>query len=571
MHVACLSVSFQLQVAVAAPPAPQAQRASAGHAADSTRDLKAARSAQSTFEFIRRSNLPEGFGGMGRCDVQLGRYCWWYDEYPIKLPPEPNSIVRRRLNLIATLDSLGELHPGDDWIAAMRVHYRLDGKDAALTASADTVARACRATTWWCLALVGYADHLLGQAAAAESAFTGALEKMPDDERCKWQDISVLLPSNTRHYYEGLSCEARHAVEDRYWILGRPRFSSGGNEWRSEFYVRKLQARLANQSTTPQAGSWGRDAEELLLRYGWPTGWSKVERMSAVVPEQSVIGHDPSPSFNFAPNEALYDTSAAAQNDAWDMKVRTAEARFAPRMVKRVAPLAMQIARFRRGDSTLVVAAFKATDDSLLAAGAGVLGVTLPDGTTRTVEETGTTGTAMLRVDHSPLLAGVDVTDTTTSTLARSRALMRPLATGTALSVSDLLLFHAEDGAPESVGAALEKAIPGDTLYRERPIGVYWETYGIADQGEALDVAVTVERIDRSWLRGVRQKLKLSDPDSPLRLHWSDARPTEAGEALSRAISLRLGNLEPGKYRITMALSRADQVAATASREVELR
>jgi hypothetical protein len=139
------------------------------------------------------------------------------------------------------------------------------------------------------------------------------------------------------------------------------------------------------------------------------------------------------------------------------------------------------------------------------------------------------------------------------------------------LTVSDLLLFHAEDGAPESVGAALEKAIPGDTIYRERPIGVYWETYGVADQGEALDVAVTVERIDRSWLRGVRQKLKLSDPDSPLRLHWSDARPTESGEALSRAISLRLANLEPGKYRITMTLSRADLVAATASREVELR
>ncbi|HEX7980540.1 MAG TPA: hypothetical protein VF461_18195 [Gemmatimonadaceae bacterium] len=569
MHVAFLAVAFQLQIA--ALPAPAAQGVSATHAADSTRDLKAARSAQATFEFVRRSNLPEGFGGMGRCDVQLGRYCWWYDEFPIKLPPEPNSIVRRRLSLIATLDSLGELHPGDDWIAAMRVHYRLDGKDAALTASADSVARTCRATTWWCMALVGYANHLLGQSAAAESAFTGALQTMPDDERCKWQDISTLLPANTRHYYEGLSCEARHAVEDRYWILGRPRFSSGGNEWRSEFYVRKLQARLANQSATPQAGTWGRDAEELLLRYGWPVGWSKVERMTYVVPEQSVIGHDPSPSFNFAPDEALYDTSASAQNDAWDMKVRTAESRFAPLKVRRVAPMAMQIARFRRGDSTLVVSAFKASDDSLFAAGPAVLGVTLPDGSIRTVEGTGTSGTAMLTVGRSPLLAGVDVTDTTTSTLARARTLLRPLATGTGLTVSDLLLFHAEDGAPESVGAALEKAIAGDTLYRERPIGVYWETYGVAAQGEALDVAVTVERIDRSWLRGVRQKLKLSDPDSPLRLHWSDARPTESGEALSRAISLRLGNLEPGKYRITMALGHGDEVAATASREVELR
>ena len=194
MHVALLAVAFQLQVA--ALPAPQAQGVSATHAADSTRDLKAARSAQATFEFARRSSLPQGFASRGQCDVRLGRWCWWLDEVPPKLPPEPSSIVRRRASLIATLDSLGELHPGDNWIAGMRVHYRLDGKDPALTAAADTVARACRATTWWCLALVGYANHLLGQAAAAESAFTSALANMPDDERCKWQDISVLLPAN---------------------------------------------------------------------------------------------------------------------------------------------------------------------------------------------------------------------------------------------------------------------------------------------------------------------------------------------------------------------------------------
>jgi hypothetical protein len=566
MHVALLALAFQLSFT--ALPAPQGRGVSTARAADSTRDLKSARAAQASFEFARRSSLPEGFGSSGRCDVQLGRYCWWYDEFPINLPPEASSIVRRRADLIATLDSLGDLHPGDDWIAGMRVHYRIDGRNPA---SADTVARACKATTWWCFALVGYANHLLGNAAAAESAFTSALEGMPEDERCKWRDISVLLPSNTRHYYEGLSCAARQAVEDRYWILGRPRLSVDGNEWRSEFYVRRLQARLANRSATPQAGAWGRDAEELLLRYGWPVGWSKVERMGSVVPEQSVIGHDPSPSFNFAPDEALYDTSASAQNDAWDMKIRTAESRFAPRLVRRVAPVGMQIARFRRGDSTLVVSAFKASDDSLLAALPAVLGVTFADGAVRTIQAAAASGTATLMVDRAPLLAGVEVADTTTSTLARSRSLLRPLARGEGLAVSDLLIFSAEEGAPESITAALERAFPGDTIYRERPIGVYWETYGVAEQGEELDVAVTVERIDRSWLRGVRQKLKLSDPDSPLRLHWSDARPAAVGEALPRAISLRLGNLEPGKYRITMTLGRADNVVATASREVELR
>ena len=45
-------------------------------------------------------------------------------------------------------------------------------------------------------------------------------------------------------------------------------------------------------------------------------------------------------------------------------------------------------------------------------------------------------------VEHSPLLAGVDVADTTTSTLARARTLLRPLASGQGLTVSDLLLFQ---------------------------------------------------------------------------------------------------------------------------------
>src|SRR5205085_3735122 len=119
-------------------------------------------------------------------------------------------------------------------------------------------------------------------------------------------------------------------------------------------------------------------------------------------------------------------------------------------------------ARFRRGDSTLVVSAFKASDDSLLAAGPAVLGVTLPDGQVRTVEATGAGGTATLMLERSPMLAGVDVADTTTSTLARARALLRPFAIGKGLAVSDLLLFRAEEGAPETVMAALERAFPGD-------------------------------------------------------------------------------------------------------------
>jgi len=565
MHVALLALTFQLGFAAIPARPPQG---GAAVSADSIRDLKRARSAQASFEQARRFSLPERGGSSGRCDVHLGRYCWWYDEYPVKLPPEPDAITRRRAELLAMLDALGASHPGDDWLAGMRVHYRIDGKNAV---GADSIARACSATAWWCRALSGYASHVLGRAAAAESAFVDAIATMPDTSRCAWRDISVLLPTNTRRYYEKLPCAERGRVEDRYWLLSRPQLGAEANEWRTEFYVRRVQTRLAERAVNPQPGSWGRDAAELVLRYGWPVGWSRVEQPLHLANDVSVVGHDPVPSFNFAPVEALLDTTATANDDGWDMQIRTAESRFAPRLVSRVAPVGMQVARFRRGDSVLVVSAHAAAHDSLGADATALLAVALADGSTRSVSAKGPIGTAQLTLGSLPVLAGVEMADTSTRTLARARVLLRaPELTG-GLALSDLLLFRIGEGVPESVDAALERAVPGDTLSRSRPIGIYWETYGVAESGETFDVAVTVERIDRSWMRVARQRLRLAAPDNPLRLRWNDARPAARGEALNRAISLDLTNQPGGKYRITVGLIRSDGSIVSSAREIELR
>jgi hypothetical protein len=565
MHVALLALSFQLSLTAQAV-APQGRVSS--FPADSMRDLRVAKSAQASFERARRYSLPEGGGSSGRCDVQLGRYCWWYDEVPPDIPPEVSQITRRRAELLATLDALAERHPGDDWISGMRVHYRIDGKDPS---SADSVARSCGATTWWCLALVGYADHKLGRPAAAESAFVGALAAMPDSTSCTWRDIAALLPSNTRHYYEQLSCEARRPVEERYWLLSRPELAGVANDWRSEFYVRRVLATLYKQATSTLQGSWGRDNEELLLRYGWPIGWRRSQSAYGSLMDISVTEYHPVPSYNFAPVEALYDTSATSQNDGWDLTARTPEARYSPRLVDDVAPVAMQVARFRRGDSVLVVSAHAASHDSLGAASDAVLAVALADGTIRRARAEGRVGRARLMVESFPVLAGVEITDTTTHTLARARSLLRVPERATSLALSDLLLFRATEGAPESIDAALEAAVPGDTLSRSRPIGIYWETYGIAESGESFDVGVTVERIDRSWFRGAKQLLRLAEPDNPLRLRWNDARPAAPGEPISRAITLDLANQSPGKYRITVGLIRSDGGVVASTRVIELR
>ena len=566
MHL--LLVAMALQLRTVAYVAPSDPRPAADALADSIRDARHARNAQASFERARRAYLPSEPGSGGYCDVHVGRYCWWAEETRPDLPPEAPSVIARRALLISLFDSLAAIHPGDDWLVGMGVHYRLETQDLA---GADSVARACRGTRWWCAALIGYAAQMRGDNAAADSAFAAALTIMPEDQRCEWTDISTLLPGDARGRYEKLSCAGREAIDARYWLLGRPRLASAGNDWRSEFLARRVQAWLARRSLTPQGPRWGDDAEELLLRFGWPVRWSRVERpFATMTPEISVIGHDPWPSFDFGPRERLLDSLATAtsDDDGWDLHSRQSVTRYAPHLIERILPVNTQLARFRRGDSTLLVSAYFVGDDSIRAPDAR-LAAALSDGSAHaTAPDSTMSGSAMLMLASEPLLAAVEITDSASRTLARSRALYGPRSS-TDAALSDILLYRGGGDPPESVDSALARAIPGERIERGQAVGVYWEAYWPDDPGDSTSVAVTVERIDHGVLRSTLQMLDITQDDSPLRMNWTDARAV-IGARATYAVSLDLANLSPGRYRISISLAGSDGRPLTTSRELEL-
>ena len=565
MHLMLVTLALQLRtVALAVPPA---RHAGTDEAADSARDARRARSEQASFERVRRSQLPWEPGVEGRCEVRVGRFCWWYDDVSPELPPESAAIVERRAALITLLDSLASRHPGDDWIAGMTVHYRVDARDRA---GAERAARACGGTRWWCDALLGYAAQAGDEPALADSAFGAALAAMPEEVRCEWPDIRAILPGDVRGRYEKLPCTDRAALEHRYWMLGRPRLAAPTNDWRTEFFARRVQGWLAKRSLTPQGLGWGDDAEELLLRYGWPVRWTRVQRSGAsLTPDVSIIGHDPWPSFAFGPREILLDSLATGGDDGWELRARQSDARYGPPGVRRVAPVEAQLARFRRGDSTLVVAAFASSDDSIRAPVAQ-LAVALRDGRTQaTAPDSTAHGVARLLVDHGPVLAGVELTDSLSGTLARTRLVLSAAGDSSAVALSDILLYRAGGEPVELLDSALARALPGARVTRSEPVGVYWEAYRRGSEGDSADVAVTVERIDSGFLRSIGQRLGLTDEDSPLRMRWTDARPVAAGTS-SYAVSLDLSNLAPGRYRLSLTVTTGAGESATASRDLEL-
>jgi len=215
----------------------------------------------------------------------------------------------------------------------------------------------------------------------------------------------------------------------------------------------------------------------------------------------------------------------------------------------------------------LLVAAFFTSDDSIRSPEARLAASLANDSTCASAPDSTMSGVARLMLDGEPMLAGVEITDSASSTLARSRVLYAPRVTGGA-ALSDILLYRGGGDPPESVDSALARAVPGERVEKGQPLGVYWEAYR-PDAGDSARVSITVERIDHGLLRSAFQRLGIAQDDSPLRMNWTDARAVIGGVA-SYAVSLDLANLSTGRYRVSVSVAGSDGAPLTSSRELEL-
>ena len=317
-------------------------------ASDSLRALGEARSAQSRFERTRHHFIPAGNGSGDRpCEAQVGRMCYWQEDPEEDPLPEPRSIERARASLLSTLGHLNAVSPGDNWIAGERVRYLVEsGQDSA----AVDVAHSCSPPRWYCNVLRGYALHSSERYAEAETAYDSALAGMPAAERCRWNDVSMLLDDDQRERYTRLPCGQRDSVEARFWKLAQPSFAVGGNDRRTEHFSRVLLADLSQDAANAYGIKWGADMRELLLRYGSPT-WYSTTWPRPFSADPTPIGHDRTPSFHFA-------ADTRGDSIRWNAYAYAARERYAPPYLDTITTLPTQFAMLKRGDSALVVAVY---------------------------------------------------------------------------------------------------------------------------------------------------------------------------------------------------------------------
>ena len=99
------------------------------------------------------------------------------------------------------------------------------------------------------------------------------------------------------------------------------------------------------------------------------------------------------------------------------------------------------------------------------------------------------------RAPWAPSLVSVEVLSSEERVAARARYGLPLAPRHGRVSVSDLLLYAPGDSTPRSLDDVVPRALSSTTVSTGKPVGFFWETYGLDPRGEVLGVALTIEEI----------------------------------------------------------------------------
>ena len=542
-------------------------------AADSQRVLRRARSAQTEFEAFRRNRLPIGYRSSQPCDVHVGRYCYWRgDESDDKpAPPEQPAVRQRRTALLRALDSASSVLPGDAWIVGQVVRYlvEVDSTDAALT----TARQNCRAAASWCHALAGYASHSGGRFAAADSEFSLALAAMEPADRCRWLDIGDLIDGDLAKRFESLDCAGRERLARRAMRIGAPLYSVSNSDLLTEHLARVTRARIGEHSAGPDGETFADDVRELMVRYGWPRWYSRTEPPLGSQAPASIIGHDAGMPYNFLPSLGLIDRVSHAGRDDWHLDDARASTGYSPSYARTMHDLPSQIARFRRGDSTLILAAWDARrDTTLIGRSLDAALVIWSDDSSRAVvrrPDARATGTMVATAVADSGLMSLELLAKEDRRAGRIR-MGFSRRDSSRVALSDLLLYTPTVASADALEGVQDNAFTSDVIPASRELGVYWETYGLEPAGEPVRFSLTVEQIGVSWFRRAAERLRVADRTTGLRIQWQEVPQRTSGIA-GRGVRVDVSRLRAGRYRMQLTVNAAGDASAVATREIDVR
>ena len=565
-----------------------------------------ARRAEAAYELAARRHAPlVGWrGSSGECHEVVGRFCLRYDDgAPEEPPPEPARITDARREAIDALRRGFALLPADSALAGPLVRLLIEDERAREAVAIALTYEALAPDSAHAALLAGLTLHAAGEEASAANRLDQALERMNADEHDRVRALDWLLQPAERRRYRSLSETERTRYEAAVWTLADPLYLSPVNERWVEHVARYAYARLLERAPLVRGmHRWGRDMEELLVRYG--AAYRRGRELSARIDESGIVEYFDPRQLAYVPETLLARgyPPPPLPGDSWPLAAERARSGYAPRTIRSMEPLPHQLTRIpvEGGWLVRVDAAFG------LDSAARVPPPPLPgDTAARPTPVPGPVHTglflqspahAMNRatdVRATTVLAGDDSARITLAVLADSgdyvysaeafesetrtarRArytLELPSAYG--LRASDVVVaepFRA--GLPET-HSDRERLRPRTRLVfgSDATIGIYAEVAGLG-RG-AYDVEVLAHNADRRSLpvrvvRWLGALLSRGQEEAPPRVRWSGVH--EADDVpLVIALDLPLTGLEPGVHVIEIAVVDGRGKRAAAQRIIRI-
>jgi hypothetical protein len=272
-----------------------------------------------------------------------------------------------------------------------------------------------------------------------------------------------------------------------------------------------------------------------------------------------VIGHEPTPSYDFMASAKALATPIGATSADWSPKRAKARTRYAPRYASGFADVPHQIARFRRGDTTVVAGAFRLVRELEMGRAPYNAALVLDgmDGNAPIVvkrDSAGANGALLAPLRGAPMLASIEVVAPTGKRATRARTTVQPLPAGARLS-DYLLLQRGDPTATPSLERNALQAYGSLEIERGATVGLYWEMYRIATPAAPLQVSVRATRVGASFFQKLGSSIGLSKSVTPVSIKYNDnGRPD--GQP-GRSLTLTFPPVAPGEYQLTLIVAGA--------------
>ena len=575
-------------------PAPQ-------KAPDSSAARSQARSLQSRFERHELRHLPRTLvGSIPDCDEIIGRFCIFDEGGGDRTPKEPreeaDEIVTARNRLLDDLEEVAREIPGDHWVFGQRIRYMFE---AGRHAQAMTLARRCALPDRWrCDAYLGYVLHRHEDIPGAERAFRSALEGMPAEMRAEWTDPGPLLDGDLRRWLSDQPDSA--AAVDRIWGLADPLFLTEGNARWTAHLSRWVYAMSSEEARNPFGLRWGDDLTEIVVRFGWTSGWERSWPEGGITSSTRVVGRGDTEASRSLPARAVLERDPAGpERVRWEVVEGHARSTHRSPYLDSLGILDAQVGRFWRRDGVVVMGASMAPGSWA----SGRTGGRDPAAKPEPAEEAGDSrdpaGRPGAKRDHAAdpdtaakaVRAGLFVeqdgalaVDVRTEVDAGGavrlsgrapwadwgvlsmevwapetrRARHLRLAMGfrevppDLFTLSDLMLL--EPGAePEGMEDMVEVLRPTTEAGADEVLGLAFEVYGLRSRSESVGFRAWVEERDAGLFTRVARWLRLGRKEKVI-VSWREGGPDRPGP-LFRTFSIRLPELDPGAYDVVIEVS----------------